>query len=85
MYEAWIEYIDSNNQNKSKFVDTIIDIEDLINKIFLDEYIREYIYMPEAIIVIRKDGQILNRFIIKEQNKKILLVSIEKVREMLGL
>jgi len=85
MFQAWIEYIDSNNDNRKKFVGDIADLEDLYEKIFLDEYINEYLYMPEAIVVIRKNEAIVNRYIIKRSNKKLFLVSIDKIKEIFGI
>lgn len=85
MFQAWIEYIDSNNDNRKKFVGDIADLEDLYEKIFLDEYINEYLYMPEAIVVIRKNEAIINRYIIKRSNKKLFLVSIDKIKEIFGI
>lgn len=86
MYEAWIEYIDSNNENKKKLVGKITSIEDLISKIFSDEYIQEYIYMPEAIIVIRQEDLIIDRYITKKtKDNRIFLLSIDKLKEIFNL
>ena len=82
MYQAWIEYIDSNNENKKKFVGEIIDLEDLAKKVFLDEYINEYLFMPEAILVIKDKKRILNKYIVKEEDGRTLLISIIKLKEL---
>jgi len=85
MFQAWIEYIDSNGDNRKKFVGDIADLEDLSEKIFLDEYIVEYLYMPEAIVVIRKEEIIINRYVIKKSNERLFLISIDKIREIFGI
>ena len=82
MYQAWIEYIDSNNENKKKFVGEIVDLEDLAKKVFLDEYINEYLFMPEAILVIKDKKRILNKYIVKEEDGRTLLISIIKLKEL---
>ena len=82
MYQAWIEYIDSNNENKKKFVGEIVDLEDLAKKVFLDEYINEYLFMPEAILVIKDKKRILNKYIAKEEDGRTLLISIIKLKEL---
>ena len=57
MFQAWIEYIDSNGDNRKKFVGDIADLEDLSEKIFLDEkieYINEEINEMERILERKK-------------------------------
>jgi hypothetical protein len=85
MYSAWIEYIDSNGDSKKKFVGDISNLEELTSKIFLDEYINEYLYMPQSIIVIRKAEKIINRYIVKKNNDKIFLISLDKFKEIFGV
>lgn len=85
MFQAWIEYLDSNGDNKKKFIGEIIDLEDLSQKLFLDEYINEYLYMPEAIVVIKKDDILINKYVIKKSNKRVFLISLEKIREVFGI
>lgn len=81
MFQAWIEYIDSNGDNKQKSIGDIVDLEDLFEKIFLDEYINEYLYMPEAIVVIKQDRLLINKYIVKKIKEKLFLISITKTSE----
>ena len=85
MFQAWIEYIDSNGDNKKKFIGDIISLEDLSQKLFLDEYINEYLYMPEAIVVIKNNNKVINKYVVKKSNKRIFLISLEKIKEIFGI
>jgi len=85
MFQAWIEYLDSNGDNKKKFIGDIIDLEDLSQKLFLDEYINEYLYMPEAIVVIKKDSALINKYVVKKSKKRVFLISLEKIKEIFGI
>lgn len=84
MFQAWIEYLDSNGDNKKKFIGDIVDLEDLSQKLFLDEYINEYLYMPEAIVVIKKGSALINKYVVKKSKKRVFLISLEKIKEIFG-
>lgn len=75
MFYAYIEYINSDNETSKKEVGTITDNIDLAKRIFEDEYVLEYMYMPQALLIVKNKKRIIARYSIIKIDNKLALIS----------
>ncbi len=74
MFKAYIEYINSNNEISRKQIGFVNDILDLAKIIFGDDYILEYMYMPQAILIVKKNKKIIAKYEIGKLEDKLALI-----------
>ena len=75
MFRAYIEYINSRNEISKKDIGKVNDINDIANIVFGDDYILEYMYMPQALLVIKKGRMIIAKYEIGKIENKIALIA----------
>lgn len=75
MFTAYIEYINSRNEISRKDIGKINDVNDIANTVFGDDYILEYMYMPQAILVVKSGKIIVVKYEIKKIENKLVLIA----------
>ena len=75
MFYSYIEYINSENQLSKKEIGNFINAESAAEKIFSDEYILEYMYMPQALLIMKFKKLTVARYKIGKIDNKLFLIS----------
>lgn len=75
MFYSYIEYINSENQLSKKELGNFINAESAAEKIFSDEYILEYMYMPQALLIMKFKKLTVARYKIGKIDNKLFLIS----------
>jgi hypothetical protein len=73
-FNIWLEYIGANKKKKRKFIQKTKDYEDVVKILFLDEYIKEYLFMPKCIVILEDTfGNDLRLLPVFQNNQLFLL------------
>lgn len=75
MFYSYIEYINSNNEITKKEIGLVADATELAEKIFADEYLLEYMYMPEALLILKYEKLTIAKYQIKKIYDKLFLIA----------
>lgn len=75
MFHTYIEYINSDNEITKKEIGNFINAEAAAEKIFSDEYILEYMYMPQALMIMKFKNFTVARYKIGKVDDKLFLIS----------
>lgn len=76
MFHTYIEYINSENEITKKELGYFINAEAAAEKIFSDDYILEYMYMPQALMIIKFKNFTVAKYKIEKIEDKLFLISI---------
>ena len=76
MFNTYIEYINSDNELTKKELGNFINAEAVAEKIFSDDYILEYMYMPQALMIMKFENFTVARYKIEKIEDKLFLISI---------
>lgn len=75
MFHTYIEYINSDNEITKKEIGNFINAEAAAEKIFSDDYILEYMYMPQALMIMKFKKFTVARYKIEKIDNKLFLIS----------
>jgi len=76
MFHTYIEYINSENEITKKELGYFINAEAAAEKIFSDDYILEYMYMPQALMIMKFKKLTVARYKISKVDDKLFLISV---------